>query len=89
MKQELYAFWRYDQFPYCLGAVVTEFKDDLVYAPSFRGYFKPFLVTTKEYGEQLKLKLDILEENRYNELRAVRENYEQELKAIIRIPFKG
>ena len=36
-KQELYAFWSYDQFPYVLGGTITKIHDDSS-------------IETKEYG---------------------------------------
>lgn len=86
MIQELYVFWRYDQFPYCLGGCPSQFKGELAYIPSYQSYFKPFLVTDKEYGAELKLKLDILEDERLTELKAVQNKYEEKLRNLIKIP---
>jgi hypothetical protein len=63
---ELFAFWRYDRYPYVLGAVVTGVHDDG--SISAAGYqtmrFKPLLLLPLVAGQSLKKKLAGLEQER-------------------------
>lgn len=65
---ELYAFWRYDQYPYVLHGEVAEMKDDGgVTLKSYAGmYVKPLLLlplgSGRQVGEQIdKLRADYKE----------------------------
>lgn len=58
----LFAFWRYDAFPYVLGAEILEMGDDgFVSARGFTGMrFKPIKILPLKAGVFLKQKLDEL-----------------------------
>lgn len=61
---KLYAFWKYDLFPYVLGGEVVEMRDDgrvLVkgYGPGF--WFKPIRLVPVKTGKAIKKKLDEIE----------------------------
>lgn len=50
----LFAFWRYDLYPYVTGAPITKMNDDgLVYAPSYQGWFAPIKLMPLSKGVQL------------------------------------
>lgn len=50
----LFAFWRYDQYPYVLGAPVTKMDDEgRVYAPSYQGWFTPIKIVPLKKGKEL------------------------------------
>lgn len=52
---KLFAFWRYDQYPYILGAPVLEMRDDGFIKPEgYGGYcFKPIKLLPLEAGKKL------------------------------------
>jgi len=55
MKQELFAFWEYDKFPYFLGGTVTKFcgpKDRFVETKEYGvgNSFEPCKLVSKELG---------------------------------------
>lgn len=50
----LFAFWRYDQYPYVLGAPITKMDDDgKVYAPNYQGWFTPIKLMPLKKGKEL------------------------------------
>lgn len=58
---KLYAFWKYDLFPYLLGGEVEDMRDDgrvqvKGYGPGF--WFKPTRLVPVKMGKALKQKLD-------------------------------
>lgn len=51
---KLFAFWKYNLFPYCLGGEVTEFKDGYVFVRGYEGMrFKPTYITDLEHGKNI------------------------------------
>ena len=57
----LFAFWKYDQFPYLLGGNVEKvFENGLVKIKEYNSTFRPVLILPKENGEMLKAKLEDL-----------------------------
>ena len=61
--KKLFAFWRYDQFPYVLGAEIEYINDDgFVRAKGFGGMmFRPIKIVPIAAGEQINAKLKKLE----------------------------
>ena len=50
----LFAFWRYDQYPYVLGAPVTKMDDEgRVYVPDYQGWFTPIKILPLQKGKKL------------------------------------
>lgn len=55
----LFAFWRYDSYPYVLGAEISMMSEKgSVYAPSYQGWFKPIKVMPAKAGLALLDKLE-------------------------------
>ncbi len=55
----LFAFWRYDQFPYVLGAEVTRMDDKgNTYAPSYQSWFRPIKIMPTKAGKTLLAKIE-------------------------------
>jgi hypothetical protein len=80
---ELYAFWNYDSYPYIVGGVVKEMRDDgMVYIPSFQGWFKPIKLLPREAGEKLHQHLKGLEQNRARALKAFEVHWQNKLQEI-------
>jgi len=86
MEQEVIAFWKYDRYPYCLWGLVDKFKDDRVYINSYLGWFRPFLVVEKEYGNKLITQLMQLEYCRIEDMEKVKQEFEERLDQLIKIP---
>lgn len=58
----LYAFWKYDLYPYVLGAPASIMKrQGEVYVDSYQAWFYPILLLPIESGELLQKKLVQLE----------------------------
>lgn len=50
----LFAFWRYDQYPYVLGAPVTKMDDEgRVYTPAYQGWVTPIKLVPLKKGKAL------------------------------------
>ena len=71
---KLYAFWKYDLFPYLLHGEVTEGPDDQgrIQADGYgSALFSPLIMLPYPAGEELGIKLDHL-----------RADYDQQVKAV-------
>lgn len=84
--QVLYAFWRYDLFPFVLGGEITTFHDDgRITAKGFGGYagFKPIKVLPEGAGKALLAKLKILKDKYDSELLELNNRSRDELYRLI------
>jgi len=55
---KLYAFWKYDLFPYLLGGEIESFKEGgRVYVPSYQASFRPVLILQGPEGQELQRRL--------------------------------
>lgn len=84
------AFWKYDLYPYMLGGKYTEVKKDLVYVPSYQGWYKPTLVLDDERGKRLLETLKSLEKRYKEESKDLLETYKKkcddEIAFLLRTP---
>jgi hypothetical protein len=89
MNKKLYAFWKYDRFPFCLGGEVTDMRADgsvetVGYGPGF--YFKPFLLLPLKEGKEKARELENLK-NVYNESKKqLTKVFTDKAEKIIQIP---
>jgi hypothetical protein len=76
MNQELYAFWKYDLFPYVLGGEVNEIKDNMrVTIKGREGYiYSVFTILPREQGLLIQERLDKLEKS-YDEKKELLNKY--------------
>ena len=88
MEQDLYAFWSYDQYPYCLWGKIDKFKGDRVYIESYQGWFKPFKILEGEEGTLLISKLSNLEVIKKVDVECLNVKFDEQLKAILPEAFK-
>jgi hypothetical protein len=57
----LFAFWKYDQFPFVLGGEATIMNDDgTVYVPAYQGTVRPVKMLPVDAGKKVKDDLDKL-----------------------------
>jgi len=89
MKQKLYAFWRYDHFPYVLGGEITQILPDgsvetFGYGKGF--YFQPFKIVPVAEGRKIQAKLDELRVNEREAFKEHHEEWENKVKAVIDFP---
>lgn len=82
----LYSFWKYDIFPYCLWGKVEKFKGDLVYIDSYQGWFKPFLILEGEVGHKKMEELASLRGARREADKRTQAEFRAKLNKIIDIP---
>ncbi len=88
-KDKQFAFWKYDQFPYCLGGTVTKILDNGNVETKEFGvgyYFKPFLLTDLKTGQNIKTNLGYLEETRRQTLETISKGFDLQLKQFIQLP---
>lgn len=88
-NKRLYAFWKYDQFPFCLGGEVTDIRADgsvetVGYGTGY--YFKPFLILPLEEGKKIAAELGKLREEHRIAIEAVDFTYTQKVKKLVQIP---
>ena len=86
MNKPLFAFWKYDKFPYVLGGTVTKMRNDgYVETVEFGvGYaFKPVKILPLEAGKQLLMQLNQLECDRETAVATVNKKFNDKLKSII------
>jgi hypothetical protein len=56
---DLFAFWRYDLYPYVLGAPITRMDDNgNAFAPSYQAWFHPIKIMPLEAGKALGARLE-------------------------------
>lgn len=91
MNKKLYAFWKYDCYPYLLGAPVVEFRDDgFITAEGYRGCrFKPIKILPLEAGKALKAKLDALEQEYNEQQRALHETFRKRARETFGEVYDG
>lgn len=88
-NKPLYAFWKYSAFPFVLGGLVTDMRDDG--RVSVKGYgsgawFNPFKIVPAEHGAKIKEHLDALEREYEAALRDLRTSFAANRDAIIEVP---
>jgi len=73
MNKNLFAFWKYDTFPYVLGGEISDINEKgLVYVDSYQGWFKPILILPLDEGIRKNI-----------ELKAIAKEYEEESKILL------
>ena len=83
LKQELYAFWKYDQFPFvCCGTVTSMMSDGWVEIKEYgKGYlFNPIKIVPLEQGLKIKRELDALTVAYRKETEALHKSKVKQLK---------
>lgn len=66
--KELFAFWRYDSFPYVLGGHVTKMSESgLVETKEYgrQQWFRPIILLPKNTGEKIQSELRKLRDEKY------------------------
>ncbi len=82
-ESNLYAFWKYDQFPYLLGGKVTRINDiGKVETEEFgkNYWFSPIKFLPEDSAKKLLLKLKELEEKRRQDMEKLYKKFNVELK---------
>ena len=82
--QGLYAFWKYDQFPYIIGGEVSKINGKgHVYAPSYQSWFVPLKILPIIEGKELGIKIkELTEEYKREEIR-LKDIYVDKLKKLV------
>lgn len=80
----LFAFWRYDRYPYTLGGKASKMRaDGAVYVNSYQGWFRPFKLLPISTGEKLYTKLKLLEESHRQAERKVKNEFDKRLFEVM------
>lgn len=86
-QQKLFAFWHYDQFPYCKGADIEFFDDTGKVAiktdPS--SLFNPFLIVPSKVGHIINQNLKDLTKDYKTSKHNLEAEYRQVLSTLIKI----
>lgn len=80
MKTKLYAFWKYDLFPYVLGGEVANIlPDGLIETVGFgKGYyFKPILYVPYTQGKEIAASLEQIRNQRDEEINKLNKKYNE------------
>ena len=89
MKLKLYAFWKYDLFPFVLGGTVTDIRSNGSVETEGYGqgfYFKPFMIVPNEDGKVIMAKLrNLQDEYRIAQVKLNNE-FMNRRNAIIKVP---
>jgi hypothetical protein len=80
------AFWKYDQYPYCLWGPVEEMDGKLVYVKDFQGWFEPIVILSEEKANAIIAQLLQLKRNRDEVLSEIKKSYDERLRAF---PYIG
>lgn len=74
---KMFAFWKYDSFPYILGGEMLRMEEDgLVQVKGFQGYrFKPIKLLPIKAGAALLAKLKALTAEHKTEMNALNEDF--------------
>ena len=78
-QRQLYAFWRYDSYPYVIGGAIDMKRsniNEMGYVPSFQGWFRPIKIVPLLKGKLIKGKLIKLRDERADKLRDIKEHYD-------------
>jgi hypothetical protein len=80
----LYAFCRYDLYPYCLGGEVEEILENgKVRVKGFQGFiFYPLVIVPKSQGVKIKEQLDTLEKEYKKALDELDDKYQGKAKDV-------
>lgn len=84
-ETKMFAFWKYDTFPFCLGGTIIKTLDSgAVSTKEFGGgsYFKPIAVLPDEAGVKIKQELEALEAEYNKECKALLVKYKRKAKKI-------
>lgn len=74
MNKKLYAFWKYDTFPYVLGGEIKDMDETgLVYIESYQARFRPILILPLEEGQRI-----------HDKIKRVEALYKYEMKELIK-----
>ena len=84
MGIELFAFWKYDLFPYVHCGKVKELKNNgVVEVETMKGYnFKSFKLTNLQEGIKLQEQLKQLEQEYNDEILVINNKYKAKVKAL-------
>lgn len=85
VKFELFAFWKYDLFPYLIGGQITKLlSNGRVRTKEFGGYsFTPVKMLSVEEGAKLRSKLNDLKLARDKAIKEIELEYQQELNNLL------
>lgn len=82
-------FWRYDQFPFLLGSPGFMQDNGMAYCPSYQGQFRPVKVLSLAEGKQLWDKLEGLQRERNEMLKAIEVGWKARLDQLAPWRHKG
>ena len=87
VKIRIYAFWKYDLFPYISGGEVTEIGENLVETKEYgKGrWFTYVKIFPFKEGKKIQQKLDLLEEKYYQEKKELLKKFLKERNSIIKL----
>lgn len=80
---DLWAFWGYDLFPYCLSGKVSSMQGELVYIASYQGWFKPIKLVAGREGEELARQIKLLGERYEEAQRNIKKDFRGQLSSLI------
>jgi hypothetical protein len=86
---KLFAFWRYDAYPFVLGGEITKMREDgAVEVQGFGSgfWFHPFKIVPLAEGERIKRELESLERALKAEIKKLQVEFLLRRDAVIQVP---
>lgn len=80
----VFAFWKYDLFPFMLGGEGYLAEKGYVYVPAYHSTFKPFIVLSKEDGQKLRSDLLLLEQSYFAAKKQLSERFHGQRDEILK-----
>jgi hypothetical protein len=72
----MYAFWKYDRYPYLLGEEIEKIESTgMVYIKSYCSWFNPVFELQNEEGKIVKLMLTLLENKKHEAERKIDDDF--------------
>lgn len=89
ITQRLYAFWKYDLFPFVLGGEITSMTSDgkvetVGYGKGY--YFNPFKIVPLTEGKRIAKELEILRAEHQKATAKFNQEFNARVASIITIP---
>jgi hypothetical protein len=81
---KVFAFWKYDLFPFMLGGEGYLVEWGKVYVPSYQNTFKPIITLNKADGQKLHDELKILEHEHYAAKQQLAERFRGQRDGILK-----
>lgn len=90
MTKKLFAFWRYDTFPFYLGGEMIDMNDKgQVYIPKYQAWFTPVLILPYEEGVKRNIEIDKICKQHNKDIKEIMEKNTDAVEKIMKLSHKN